>query len=235
MRGPRTIEQHKRSWWTSVVWTIARRFYRRDVFIWLRKLSERCRTLLNIHFFRHQYGILGRNVWKIKELKSIQILYLEISWLSCFHMLSLRRQAARKRRPGRRIPGEHCWFDGRWADGGGFNTFCPCIGRVGASCNTLLSQGFEWAVCCDDSFGPEGNKDCPLLNLTYYQPHAFCSHHLHALSIFSWNDAEVGMESTTIPRAAQTVWNKSISTFICYCAIISWYDIVLEALDVLGY
>ena len=96
-------------------------------------------------------------------------------------MLSLRRQAARKRRPGRRIPGEHCWFDGRWADGGGFNTFCPCIGRVGASCNTLLSQGFEWAVCCDDSFGPEGNKDCPLLNLTYYQPHAFCSHHLHAL------------------------------------------------------
>lgn len=59
---PRTIEQHKRSWWTSVVWTIARRFYRRDVFIWLRKLSERCRTLLNIHFFRHQYGILGRNV-----------------------------------------------------------------------------------------------------------------------------------------------------------------------------
>eukprot|EP00435_Cladocopium_sp_Y103_P045620 s1149_g13.t1 len=38
---------------------------------------------------------------------------------------------ALKKRAGQRVPGEHCWI-----------------------------RGFQWAFCCDDSFGPEGNKDC---------------------------------------------------------------------------
>mmetsp|Transcript_11906 Transcript_11906/g.20398 ORF Transcript_11906/g.20398 Transcript_11906/m.20398 type:complete len:456 (+) Transcript_11906:73-1440(+) len=38
---------------------------------------------------------------------------------------------ALKERAGQRVPGEHCWI-----------------------------RGFQWAFCCDESFGPEGNKDC---------------------------------------------------------------------------